>query len=82
MTPPALPATSPLFIAGLPSTTGTDLFLTIDSTTKEVRQSNTIVTVTGATSAIANAAAVTALVPVGGMYKWDDGSSIHMMFVK
>lgn len=39
-------------------------------------------TVTGATSALANAAAVTAGVPVGDPYRWDDGTAIHLMFVR
>jgi len=40
------------------------------------------VTVTGATSADANAAAITAGLSAGAPYRWDDGDGIHLMFVR
>lgn len=39
-------------------------------------------TVTGATSAVANAAAITAGLATGDPYRWDDGTAIHLMFRK
>lgn len=39
-------------------------------------------TVTGATSALANAAAITAGLATGDPYRWDDGTAIHLMFRK
>lgn len=44
------------------------------------RLTGSATTVTGATSALANAAAATAGVPVGGPYRWDDGSTIILCF--
>jgi len=46
------------------------------------RLTGSATTVTGATSAIANAAAITAGLSVGDPYRWDDGFSIHLMFVR
>lgn len=57
-----------------------DPSLTDVRTVKKMLGSST--TVTGATSTHANAAAITAGLSAGQPYRWDDGSSIHLMFVR